>query len=250
MAGRKATGMTIRFKLWLIPLLATGLAVFAFSATSWAISPSTLIDLTNQQRSTAGLPPLKENPQLMASAEAKAENMLANNYWAHVAPDGTTPWYFISQSGYDYSRAGENLAMDFTTDEDLMTSWMNSPEHRANILNPNYLDIGIAVVNGTLLGEQTTLVVAHYGTPAGTPDPAPVPATITPPVAAAPVPVASTASAPAPTVNQASPSAKPRQQPATSKDHQPATDVESPLFSALMFSLFQAWLLPLFKYQS
>jgi uncharacterized protein YkwD len=92
--------------------------------------------------------------------------MFANDYWAHVAPDGTTPWSFIKSSGYAYTTAGENLARDFNDTGAMVEAWMNSASHRENIVNAKFKEIGVAVVNGTLQGVETTLVVQLFGAPA------------------------------------------------------------------------------------
>ncbi len=130
-----------------------------------SITVTDLYNLSNQERSNAGLSTLSLNYKLNSAAYAKANHMIANNYWAHVAPDGTTPWYFINNSGYSYVTAGENLAKGFSTSSGVTTGWMNSPTHRANILNASYKEVGYAVVDGILLGSQTTLVVAMYCDP-------------------------------------------------------------------------------------
>jgi uncharacterized protein YkwD len=133
-------------------------------ATS-AITVSDLLRYTNLQREAKGLAPLTMNPELTHAAQLKAKDMFAKDYWAHVSPDGTTPWVWIHESGYDYLYAGENLARGFSSSSDVVTAWMNSPEHRANMLSPNYTDIGFAVADGTLTGTQTTLVVQEFGSP-------------------------------------------------------------------------------------
>jgi hypothetical protein len=133
------------------------------------INVPALLVQTNQERTSSHLPALKLNPKLDNSAAMKASNMFAEDYWAHVSPSGIQPWYWFTKAGYNYSYAGENLAKDFDTTAGVMAGWMNSPGHRANILNPNYADVGFAVQNGTLQGQQTTLVVAHYGSLSTTP---------------------------------------------------------------------------------
>lgn len=130
------------------------------------INQQLLIQLTNGERNKNGLPPLKENSDLDAAAYAKGQNMFAENYWAHFAPSGKSPWDFIKSSGYNFSYAGENLARNFQNSDDVVNAWMVSPSHRENIVNTHYQDIGIAVVNGNLQGEETTLVVQEFGTPA------------------------------------------------------------------------------------
>jgi hypothetical protein len=155
-----------------------------------AVSAGGVISLTNAQRAAAGLSPLAYNGMLASSAYAKAQDMLAKNYWAHTSPDGLTAWTFIRASGYPYIAAGENLAKDFASDSDAVAAWMASPGHRANMLSSSYRDMGVAVVNGTLMGAQTTLVVAHFGAMAAAPAPAPAPAPKPAAVATKPKPVA------------------------------------------------------------
>lgn len=129
------------------------------------ISPADVIAQTNQQRQAAGLSALSHNGQLSAAAAAKANDMFAKQYWAHTSPEGTQPWSFIKGAGYSYQVAGENLARDFSVTNEMMDAWMASPTHRANIMSDRYTEIGIAVVNGTLEGVETTLVVQMFGTP-------------------------------------------------------------------------------------
>ena len=131
-------------------------------------SDITMIDViaqTNQERAKNGLGALTYNEQLSQAAATKAQDMFAKQYWAHQAPDGTEPWAFISGAGYQYVAAGENLARDFAITSDMVAAWMASPTHAANIMNPRYQEIGIAVVNGTLEGMETTLVVQMFGRP-------------------------------------------------------------------------------------
>lgn len=130
-----------------------------------SITPSQVIDKTNQEREQAGLSPLTMNQTLNQAALSKGQDMMTDQYWAHVSPDGTQPWFFIRGAGYDYRVAGENLARDFSDTSSMMSAWMASPTHRANILNPKYQEIGIAVIDGQLLGYETTLVVQMFGTP-------------------------------------------------------------------------------------
>ena len=94
-----------------------------------------------------GLGTLSYSATLSHAAQAKAEDMVRQNYWSHVAPDGTTPWSYFQQSDYDYVSAGENLAYGFTTSEQVITAWMNSPEHRDNVLG-TYSEVGFGFVNG------------------------------------------------------------------------------------------------------
>jgi uncharacterized protein YkwD len=129
------------------------------------IEEQKLLEYTNDERMNAGLKPVKMNSALSSAALEKAKYMFAHNFWAHNAPDGTTPWKFITDAKYDYLFAGENLAKDFEDSKGVVDAWMNSPSHRANILQEKYQDIGFAVLNGNLNGEDTTLVVQMFGTP-------------------------------------------------------------------------------------
>lgn len=131
------------------------------------ISPGEVIRLTNVQRAANGLSGVTENSVLDSAALAKGNDMLAKGYWAHFAPDGTSPWSFFLSFGYKYKYAGENLARDFSNANDAVNAWMNSPSHRENVLNPNYKDIGIGVVEGKLSGVDTTIIVQFFGSPLG-----------------------------------------------------------------------------------
>ncbi len=128
------------------------------------ISPEEVIRLTNVERTNNDLAPLTYNSTLSQAALAKGNDMLAKGYWAHFAPDGTSPWSFFLSFGYKYRYAGENLARDFADAGTAVNAWMNSPTHKENILNPNYKDIGIGVVEGNLAGTDTTIIVQFFGT--------------------------------------------------------------------------------------
>lgn len=128
------------------------------------ITPQQIIDITNTKRREQGLGVLKYDSQLTAAAAAKGADMMARNYWAHVSPVGTQPWFFVTQSGYGYRYAGENLARDFADAQSVVNAWIDSPSHRENLYNPKYLDIGVAVIDGRLMDNETTLVVQMFGT--------------------------------------------------------------------------------------
>lgn len=124
-----------------------------------------LLSLTNQKRQEQGMDSLTLNEKLSQAAAGKAQDMFAKNYWAHTGPDGKVPWDFIVGAGYSYSVAGENLAKNFNDSAGVMSAWMNSQSHRDNILKSQYTQIGFAVVNGVLNGEETTLVVQMFASP-------------------------------------------------------------------------------------
>lgn len=130
------------------------------------VSIDRLYSLTNEKRVSEGLSVLTLNAKLSDAARRKAADMFQYDYWAHNNPQtGATPWTWIKASGYTYELAGENLAKNFLFSNDVIDGWMNSPTHRANILKKEFKDVGFAVVNGTIGGEETTLVVQTFGTP-------------------------------------------------------------------------------------
>jgi|SRR5579885_1793352 len=156
--------LVIAFLFFIYSLLLVGQKIApGVLGISADISIQDLLNDTNNQRLAHGLAPLHLDAELDTAAAAKARNMFAQNYWAHIAPDGTTPWYFIKNAGYDYLYAGENLARGFTTAQDVVNAWMNSPSHRENLLSPHYTDVGFAVASGTLTGSDTILVVQEFG---------------------------------------------------------------------------------------
>lgn len=130
---------------------------------SYQITENELVNLTNFERAQQGLEPLILNKRLSEAAALKADYMYVHNFWAHFAPDGTTPWKFIKDTGYEYTYAGENLAKGYTTSTTAVTAWMNSPTHKANILSDKYTEIGFAVKSGILQGEDTVLIVQMFG---------------------------------------------------------------------------------------
>lgn len=127
------------------------------------ITTKRIIELTNQARAEKGISVLRENDLLNQAAALKARDMLAHNYFAHYSPQKVAPWHWFKEVSYNYTYAGENLAMNFSEAEDAMTAWLASPTHRDNLLSQNYEDIGVAVVVGEINGEETTLVVQLFG---------------------------------------------------------------------------------------
>jgi len=121
---------------------------------------------TNRHRQTEGLRVLSFNAKLEESAKAKLEDMFTNNYFAHVSKAGDGPAELAVTAQYEYIVVGENLALgNFLDDKELLQAWMDSPGHRANIMNKNYRDIGIAVGKGMFEGKMTWLAVQEFGIP-------------------------------------------------------------------------------------
>lgn len=129
------------------------------------LTKSAIVELTNHDRQQAGLAPLKEDPVLERAALMKANDMMSKGYFDHTSPQGTTPWYWFDASGYNYQYAGENLAIGFIDSNEVNNAWLASPTHRANIMDSNYQDIGIAVLTGDFQGKSTTIIVQLFGKP-------------------------------------------------------------------------------------
>ncbi len=136
--------------------------------SSWLIGtilPAVVVELTNNNRGDQQLGQLQRNSVLDAAAQAKAEHMVQNSYFAHFAPDGTSPWYFFDKVQYKYVHAGENLAVHFSDSDEVVEAWMDSPTHRANILNNKYTEIGVGTARGEYQGYPTVFVVQLFGAP-------------------------------------------------------------------------------------
>src|SRR3990170_3016481 len=128
------------------------------------IPPDEVIRLTNEKRAAAGVGALTTNATLSAAAQAKGADMLNKDYWAHISPDGTQPWYFFTSFGYKYRYAGENLARDFSDPASAVEAWMASPSHKENMLSSKYKEVGVAVIEGDMAGVDTTVIVQFFGT--------------------------------------------------------------------------------------
>lgn len=136
-------------------------------AYATSMSSSALLASTNQERTKAGSGTLTINNRLSAAAQAKANDMVARNYWSHNTPDGHEPWIFIQNAGYSYLKAGENLAYGFDNGADTVAGWMNSASHKANLLDSAFTEVGFGFANSENYNGtgQETVVVAMYGKP-------------------------------------------------------------------------------------
>lgn len=141
-------------------------AVVRTSNTS-DLTVSGIIAYTNKERAqNGGLPALTENALLDRDAQMKLADMFAKQYFEHESPSGVGPADLAKTVGYAYVIVGENLALgDFGSDQGVVTAWMNSPGHRANILNTHYQEIGVAVGKGMYEGSETWLAVQSFGAP-------------------------------------------------------------------------------------
>jgi hypothetical protein len=130
------------------------------------VLPRVLVDYANQDRLASNYPGLTISPVLQKAAQLKADDMVAKGYFAHKSPEGHSSWYWFQQVGYDFVYAGENLAVNFNESSEVNDAWMNSPSHKANIMNSRFTEIGIATAEGMYQGKPTTFVVQMFGTPA------------------------------------------------------------------------------------
>ncbi|MBI2048513.1 MAG: hypothetical protein HYT30_01130 [Parcubacteria group bacterium] len=166
------------------PYLAGGVTIGVFSVVSvvlfgasWfqsilvssnnfaSVVSAVLVDLTNADRRGSGAEVLSVNPQLVAAAQAKANDMAQKGYFSHTGPDGREPWAWIQEAGYAYQHAGENLAIQFSDSAEVERAWLNSPKHRENLLSKHFTEIGVATAYGTYQGQPTTFVVQMFGSP-------------------------------------------------------------------------------------
>jgi len=158
-------------KLFVVPILSIFVLFLIFTPASVAfaspITKTNIIQITNQERVRAGLPILYPNYRLNLAAQNKANDMLANSYWEHYH-NGKTPWDWMKEANYEFTAAGENLAIDFFETEPMVQAWMDSPTHRQNIINPNFRGIGVGIAKGYFRDHQTIIVVQMFGKPKNT----------------------------------------------------------------------------------
>lgn len=107
-----------------------------------------VVKLVNAERAKAGLSALASDALLDKVAVAKVKDMSNNNYFDHQSPTYGSPFDMMKQFGVTYSYAGENIAKGQKTPQEVVTAWMNSAGHRANILSKNFTHIGVGFYNG------------------------------------------------------------------------------------------------------
>ncbi|MBX4211437.1 MAG: CAP domain-containing protein [Candidatus Yanofskybacteria bacterium] len=127
-------------------------------------SAQEVVDLTNQYRASEHVPTLRESVTLNVAAAQKLQDMIENQYFAHVSPSGVTPWHWFDTNQYRYSYAGENLAIGFPDARSTIDAWADSPSHRRNLVQPNYQEIGVAVARVKIHDIEGVLVVQLFGT--------------------------------------------------------------------------------------
>lgn len=155
--------------LILLTFAVANIQSIVWTTSDWMVStilPAVIVADTNEERTTRDRTPLRRSDILDRAATMKAEHMAAQGYFAHFSPDGVSPWHWFDEAGYEFVHAGENLAVYFTDSSEIVDAWMDSPLHRANILDQDYREIGIGVAQGVYEGYETVYVVQLFGTPA------------------------------------------------------------------------------------
>lgn len=104
-----------------------------------------VVALVNSERGQHGCGAVSVNPKLTLAAQRHSDDMVARHFFSHTNPDGAGPGQRITATGYRWSTWGENIAYGQKTPADVMNAWMNSPGHRANILNCAFQEIGVGV---------------------------------------------------------------------------------------------------------
>lgn len=137
------------------PAVASPVVVGSTTAVSSGQLMDGAVALVNQERAKAGCAPLRVQPALAKAARLHSLDMGRYDYFSHVSRDGRTPWDRIQARGYQYGSA-ENLAAGQTSARAVVAAWMNSPGHRANILDCSNVDVGIGVA-------QVPTSVGRYG---------------------------------------------------------------------------------------
>jgi|GEM_PF-1529945 len=141
---------------------AAATAVLPAAGPTAAAIREQVLALTNAERAKVGCPALTVDTRLAVAAQAHGEDMAAHNYFDHNSLDGETAFERITDAGYAYSAAAENIAAGQTTPALVLAGWMASPGHRANILNCSLAQIGIGYATG---GSYGFYWVQDFGTP-------------------------------------------------------------------------------------
>ena len=163
-----------KFVFWNLIALIFVKAVFSYSGLQFAsilegvpvFAKEEIVSQTNTLRSFLGLEKFKESAILDQAASQKLQYMISSQYFAHTSPSGISPWHLIEKNNYNYTYAGENLAIGFLTAKDTVNAWANSPSHRQNLLNRNFKEMGVAVAPAKIQDSEGFLVVQLFGTPA------------------------------------------------------------------------------------
>ena len=108
---------------------------------------SEVVRLVNVERRKNGLSELTHDWQLSRVARYKSQDMKNLGYFSHTSPTYGSPFNMMKNFGISYKTAGENIAKGYSTPKQVVDAWMNSPGHRANILNSSFTEIGVGYVS-------------------------------------------------------------------------------------------------------
>jgi len=142
-----------RLLLGVLFIVMAGSSMQALEPGRLEITRETVLAAMNRYREAQNLSPLRADERLNLAAEDRMREMVEIGYWSHESPDGRSPFFWLALRGYRFGYAGENLAKSFETAEVLVDSWMESKGHRENIMSANYVDCGIAILDGSTTGR-------------------------------------------------------------------------------------------------
>lgn len=137
----------------------------AADVTESSMSATEMLRLINVERSSVAVGTVTLNEQLTSAAQRKADLMADSSQFAHTLADGTTAWDLLSEVGYSYRQAGENLAVYYSSESEVVDAWMHSELHRITMLNGDYKEAGIAFARGTYQGYDAVFVVLLIARP-------------------------------------------------------------------------------------
>ncbi|MBI2984668.1 MAG: CAP domain-containing protein [Candidatus Kerfeldbacteria bacterium] len=156
---------------WLIGMFIIGAWLSPRAAEAELFSAGAIIARTNDVRREHRLPPLAIDQRLMAAAAAKVHDLVDDQYFAHTAPDGQSPWVWMEAAGYQFTEASENLAIAFKDPTAVIDAWLDSRAHRRNLLSRTLSDVGAAVAEASWNGTSTIMVVEFFGRRKAAPTP-------------------------------------------------------------------------------
>ncbi len=142
---------------------------FFLPANVFALSSARVIDGINEARAAEGLPPLTENRALTSSAKLKIAELMKKGALVHTSSPAGSAWPVLVQGGYTYIHAGENLAVNIESEQEIVDEWIDSPLHKKNMVDPRFTDVGVAIGQGFYKGRKSYYGVAYFGEPKAKP---------------------------------------------------------------------------------
>jgi uncharacterized protein YkwD len=142
-------------------IVAIGSLVPALQECTPSSQQQQVVDLTNQRRASAGVPGVRVNGALSTAAQRHSQDQAGRNRMSHTGSDGSGPGTRIARTGYQACAWAENVAAGQPDAQRVMQSWMNSPDHRANIVSRNYTEIGVGLAYSSGGTPYWTMVLAR-----------------------------------------------------------------------------------------